>query len=399
MNGKKRLLIVNNIPTPYRAFMFNTLFEVGKEFGIDVSVVFQAQQERRRFWKPEEMEMRFPHTFGKHALWRRGLPVRYFTPWTLNLDIVRQISWGGYDYVLMANLLSATQWLSSFLPIGKTVRLLWTESNLDSTNRKTGPAKWLKRFLLGRCAALVCPGERAVECVRFFNSQAAAKPVLWLPNIVDDSIFVERLRQSRANRESIRQELGVTSEVCLFLAIGRHVDYKGFGYLIEAFREVHGRYRFILLGDGPLRETWRQRVQTLGLSNSILLPGNVGETEVVRHMAAADWFIHPALQDPSPLVMIEATMAGLPVAVSRHVGNAPETVVDGENGFVFDTNDHRGLVTVIQRMLDLPVPQRQLMGERSAELARERFDPVFVAKRFFRDMLALPGPVSTSVAV
>jgi glycosyltransferase involved in cell wall biosynthesis len=398
MNVRTKLLIVNNIPTPYRAFMFNTLFEVGKEFGVDVSVVFQSQQERRRFWKPEEMEMHFPHTFGKRAFWRRGSPVKYFTGLTINLDIIRQISWGGYEYVLMGNMQSATQWLSSFLPIGKTFRLLWTESNLDSTNRKRGPAKWLKRFLLGRCAALVCPGERAVECVRFFNSQAAAKPVLWLPNIVDDSIFVERLRQARANRESIRQQLGVTPEECLFLGIGRHIDYKGFGHLIEAFREIHGRYRLILLGDGPLHETWRQRVESIGLSNSILLPGNVGEMEVVRHMAAADWFIHPALQDPSPLVMIEATMAGLPVAVSRQVGNAPETVVDGQNGFVFDTNEHRGLVRVIQRMLDMPVDQRQAMGQRSAELARERFDPRHVAERFFRDMLALPHPTATNGA-
>ncbi len=201
---------------------------------------------------------------------------------------------------------------------------------------------------MGNYDALVCPGERAVEFIRFFNRSAAEKPVLWLPNIVDDSVFVQRLKENREHREAIRQRLGVQPDECLFLAIGRLVDYKGFGYLIEAFRHVHGKYRLIILGDGPLRESWQERVQSLGLSESISLPGNVGEEDVVRHMAAADWFVHPALEDPSPLVMVEATMAGLPVAVSRRVGNAPEAVVEGENGFLFDTADEASLVAVMQ---------------------------------------------------
>ncbi len=41
--------------------------------------------------------------------------------------------------------------------------------------------------------------------------------------------------------------------------------------------------------------------------------------------------------------------------------------------------------------LDIPIQQRLEMGRRSAEIARERFDPHFVCERFFRDMLALPA--------
>src|SRR5262249_15426748 len=149
---------------------------------------------------------------------------------------------GGYDYVLMGNLQSATQWLASLMPVGGTTRLLWSESNLDSINRKSGPAKWFKRLLYSRCDALVCPGQRAVDCGRYFNPQAAAKPVLWLPNLVDNSVFVDRLNAAKTQREKIRHELGISPQQCLFLAIGRHVDYKGFGHLIEAFSKAHGPY-------------------------------------------------------------------------------------------------------------------------------------------------------------
>ena len=281
MSGTKRLLIVNNIPTPYRAFMFRKLHEVGQKFGVEVAVFFQAQQERRRFWKPEEWR-RISHTSSAvRTVWHRGEPVKYATWWTTNFDIIREVSRGHYDYVMMGGLQSFTQWTASFVPAGKTLKLLWSESNLQSTRRTKGPARWLKRAIMGNYGAPVCPGERAVEFIRFFNHCAAEKPVLWLPNIVDDSVFVERLKENREQREAIRQRLGIQPDECLFLAIGRDVDYKGFGYLIEAFRRVHGKYRLIVLGEGPLRGVWQQRVQSLGLSSVITLPGNVDENEVV----------------------------------------------------------------------------------------------------------------------
>lgn len=44
----------------------------------------------------------------------------------------------------------------------------------------------------------------------------------------------------------------------------------------------------------------------------------------------------PSLSDPNPLTCVEAVWAGLPLLVSNHVGNYPEIVEIGKNGFVFD---------------------------------------------------------------
>ena len=91
-------------------------------------------------------------------------------------------------------------------------------------------------------------------------------------------------------------------------------------------------------------------------------------------------------------------MAGLPVAVSRRVGNAPEAVVEGENGFLFDTADEVNLVAVIQHALDIPIQQRLEMGRRSAEIRASDSTDNLSANGFFGIcwLYRLPHPASTN---
>jgi glycosyltransferase involved in cell wall biosynthesis len=49
-----------------------------------------------------------------------------------------------------------------------------------------------------------------------------------------------------------------------------------------------------------------------------------------------DLLLVPSRQDPLPTVIVEAGLSGLPV-VGANVGGIPEMIVNGENGFLFDT--------------------------------------------------------------
>ena len=48
----QRLLTVNNVPTPYRTFMFNLMHAKGLERDIEFSVAFRGRREAHRSWKP-----------------------------------------------------------------------------------------------------------------------------------------------------------------------------------------------------------------------------------------------------------------------------------------------------------------------------------------------------------
>jgi glycosyltransferase involved in cell wall biosynthesis len=395
----RRLLVVNNIPTPYRAAMFNRLSDLGRERAVELFVAFQARREARRPWRPEDLEMRFPHSiFPGLAVSRRDAPRDVFRYSVVNPGILRLVREGGFDWVVMAPLMSVTGWIASFVPLTSTRRLLWCESNLVSARRSSAPARWFKRQLLRRWDGLVCPGERAVEYIATLAPEMRSRPVLWLPNVVDASLYGDRVAALRRRRGAIRAALGAASRTRLVLCVGQLVQSKGFARVIEAVAAVAGDYRILIAGAGPLETELRARIATLSLEHQIELVGLKDADELAHLLAAADWFLHPATADPSPLVTIEAITAGLPVAVSWQTGNAPEVVVAGRNGFVFDGTNTEEVADALRTMLDVPEEVRRSMAIESEVLAKERFDTGGVLGRFLDALCSLRSEGSVPVA-
>jgi glycosyltransferase involved in cell wall biosynthesis len=226
-----------------------------------------------------------------------------------------------------------------------------------------------------------------VDYVTYLNPRLADKPILWLPNIVDTSQFTVQVQEQRQHRAKLRAALGVGTAEVLAVGVGQMVERKGYGQLIEAAASTPEQLRIILFGDGPLLERWTRRIGQLGLANRVALPGAVPPSELVRHLAAADWFLHPALQDPSPLVVIEAAAAGLPLAVSTQTGNALEAVEEDINGFTFDGSDLTALRVALARLVSTPESLRTSMARSSAQLSEARFNPDAVANQFFVELL------------
>jgi len=383
----RRLLIVNNCPSHYRTFMFNKMNDKGKEYGIEVTLAFQGETEPHRPWSPDQYDMQFPYFISSGINpWKRGNH-RDFTAGTFNTDILQRVMFGGYDWVLMAPFMSVGTWAMALAPSRKTKKLLWSESNFASARYLRGPVRLFKRVLQSPFDILVCPGQRAVDYVCHFNPRLAQKPVLWLPNIVDTALYDRQVRRHREHREAIRTKLGVASDEILAFGVGRMIERKGFHLLIEAVAQVEGRYKVIILGDGPLREPWLERIAELGIGDRIRLPGQADSSEVTQHLCAADWFLHTALQDPSPLVIVEATVAGLPMAVSVQTGNGPEGVEEGQNGFTYDPTDPAAMVGALKRIVTSSADDRTRMARRSARLAQERFEPDGIVDRFFQGLL------------
>ncbi len=393
----QRLLTVNNVPTPYRTFMFNLMHAKGLERDIEFSVVFQGRREAHRSWKPEDFDMRFP-SFISTGLRGRGAPQHeIFRYSTLNRDIVRAVRSGAYDWVMMSPYSSLTGWIASSVRAGRTMRLLWSESNTDSTRRMHWAARWLKRRLQRRYDVLVCPGRRAVELLVRIRPEAARLPVLWLPNIVDNRVFVDSVRAMRERRPEVRRDLGIAPDRTLLLGIGQLVERKGFHRLIDAATEVAGTYEIAILGDGEQRSRLLARIAERGVGDRVRLLGPKPEAEVARYLSAADWFVHPATQDPSPLVVIEAASAGLPMAVSVQTGNCPEGVDEGINGFTFDPTRPGSLADCLRRMLECGAERRAELEAGSRRLSDERFEPSGVVDRFYRSLLEITARRSATV--
>ncbi len=153
---------------------------------------------------------------------------------------------------------------------------------------------------------------------------------------------------------------------------GRLVPIKGVVHLIRAlallrheFPEVH----LEVAGAGPEQTTLHEEATALGLAECITFVG--WHTPIWPLFARWDIFVQPSLDDASPMAVIEAMAAGLPV-VGTSVGGLPELIDDGRTGYVVPPADAPALAGRCRDLL-LDTERRRAMGDAGQVRARERF--------------------------
>jgi phosphatidylinositol alpha-1,6-mannosyltransferase len=172
------------------------------------------------------------------------------------------------------------------------------------------------------------------------------------------------------------------------VAVGRFVAQKGFATLLRAWRLVVDagpapagslpRPQLTMIGDGPERVRLEAMISRLGLADSVRLTGAISRPEVLAELRRAQVFALPVrtrLGGLNPeglgLAAIEAAACALPVIVGDS-GGAPETVRDGETGFVVPAEDHRALADRICGLLADP-DRARAMGARGRAHVSTRF--------------------------
>jgi glycogen(starch) synthase len=137
------------------------------------------------------------------------------------------------------------------------------------------------------------------------------------------------------------------------LGLGRVVRKKGFDLLLEAFARLapeHPDLGLVIAGDGPERESLRERVLELGLAERVHLSGWLRRREVTAVMNGAEVFVMPSRVEPFGIVVLEAWRSGVPSVVTPY-GGTPEFVKDGVTGLVVDPLDPALLAAAVKRLL------------------------------------------------
>jgi glycosyltransferase involved in cell wall biosynthesis len=156
------------------------------------------------------------------------------------------------------------------------------------------------------------------------------------------------------------------------LAVGRLVEKKGFGVLIEAAASLRD-IRVTIVGDGPLRDQLAS--QAASLAAPVELVGARAPEEIRALLEDAALLAAPCVvaadgdRDTMPVVVKEALAMQVPVVASDEVG-LPE-VVRPEWGRLVPPGDAAALADAIRELLALPVEQRAAMGRAGREFVLE----------------------------
>jgi glycosyltransferase involved in cell wall biosynthesis len=150
------------------------------------------------------------------------------------------------------------------------------------------------------------------------------------------------------------------------------VPHKGQRYLIDAAHLVVQQVpdaRFIILGEGELREHLEKQVREHHLEKHVLLPGF--RTDVLGCLKGFDLFAMSSVTEGLGTSLLDAMACARPIVATR-AGGIPEIVEDGVNGLLVPARDHHALAEAIVRALKNP-ELRQRMGDAGFARVNERF--------------------------
>lgn len=155
-------------------------------------------------------------------------------------------------------------------------------------------------------------------------------------------------------------------------SVGRVTEAKGADLLLTAFNRIarqHPEASLTYYGEGPLIPTLREKADALGLSDRVSFAGYEPDRSAIYKNI--DVYVHTSRRESMSNSVVEAMARGIPCVVSD-VGGLPETVLDGQTGFVVPPDHPDACAGAISRLLaDRDAYAR--LSEAALERARSKF--------------------------
>jgi glycosyltransferase involved in cell wall biosynthesis len=191
----------------------------------------------------------------------------------------------------------------------------------------------------------------------------------------------------RERRRRFRDELGASESDLLVGIVGRLTEVKNHDLFLRSAalckESVRARVRFVVIGDGHLRNRLEDQARTLGLAEHVVFTGTRKDPE----------FFYPALDivaltsrnEGTPLTLIEAMLNARPV-IATAVGGVVDLLGDTidtseaqdapysicQRGVRVPPNDATAFAAGLTRLID-DEALRRTTGERGREFAEQHF--------------------------
>jgi glycosyltransferase involved in cell wall biosynthesis len=190
----------------------------------------------------------------------------------------------------------------------------------------------------------------------------------------------------------LRARLGIEAGDFVIGKIARLFHLKGHEDLLAAAPEVlrrHPQSKFLLVGDGTLRERLEARARAAGLEKKVIFAGLVAPEEIPGYIGAMDMVVHLSRREGLPRSLAQALAAGRPIAAYDCDG-ANEVCLPGQTGFLVPPGDVKTLAGRLAQLAE-DAPLRERFGRRGREFARENFDAGMMVEKIHSLYMKLTG--------
>ena len=278
----------------------------------------------------------------------------------------RMLGAASYDFIYErhAFFLCSTAWLARRrgIPLVLEVNELVGDARVRAQPFLSRFAGWCDRFAFRRAALVVVVSPHLKR--RIIAMGIHEDKVLVLPNAVDEEGYREC-----AEGGSLRASLHLADTVVIGF-VGWLVAWHRLDGLLDVLaaicRELEEDVRLLLVGDGPLRESLRERATDTDTLSRILFVGAVSHEEIPAYVAAMDIAVIPHSNEfRSPIKLFEY-MGQARAVVAPRTEPIEMAMTHEQNGLLFETSDAASLKAALKRLIVDP-ELRNRLGVRARE--------------------------------
>ena len=375
------VLVVTNIPTPYRNPLFEELSDQLAARGFHLKVLFGAKGYPYRKWQHGLDTVRFDYeVLGERFIsLGKSDSVTFFYP-----GLLRRVAALKPKAILSSGFSPATCKLALQSLVRDTPLLIWSEDVELPARHLPAWRKLMRRLIIKRTRGLVAAGSMARD--HLVNMGAGRDRIHIAVNTVDTQFFAQQAAKLRAQDRGDKD--GKESQPAQFLYIGQLNPGKRVDLILKAAKAMANKrkdWSLVIVGDGPERENLEAMARELSLTDLVRFEGRKEKDLLPSYIAEARCFLFPTDNDAWGMVLNEAMAGGLPCLASVRAGATADLVEDGVTGFQLDFHDPAPVTARLEWILDNPEAARA-MGQAAAQFIRDKAS-IQVSARSFAEVL------------
>lgn len=185
---------------------------------------------------------------------------------------------------------------------------------------------------------------------------------------------------------NFRKRIGVDNDVLLVGIVGRLVPIKNHKMFLDVARIVrtrspHLKVKFVVVGDGEMRDELEKRARDMGMEGFVIFTGWIENVEEVY--ADLDIVALTSINEGTPVSLIEA-LAAEKAVVATDAGGVRDVVFDGLNGVLAKNRDAEDFFTKLIALLNDKERRSTLGGKGRVTVERQ-----FAKERLVGDIESL----------
>lgn len=360
----KHVLIISNIPSPYRTAFFAFLQNASAEYRF--SVLYTATSEADRVWKTDNEKLKDTYFLKSKILRVKGGEIggtaeRYIH---LPANLPKMLSRLNPDIVIGSEY-NPSAVLALFWARAHKKRFIhMTDGTLRSESYIGTVQKLTRKLIISQADAYLASSTKAKEKLLWWKAPEEKITISYLTVDIAPFLALQRAPEPET-----------------LLYVGRLSREKGTDLLLEALARTRHPVKLRIVGNdvNAERQKLEQQCRALGLEDRVQWCGYLEGEALRAEYSRATVLAVPSRSDCFGLVLLEAVCAGLPIVGSKYADGVYDLIREGVNGYIADPEDPAAFAACIDAAMDTALPAQSLRQTLSKPF---RFEEA--AKGYFR---------------